>query len=205
MKERQSALCLAVLVFLEKHGYTIGPSLRIPGAYAFEATRQGKSTTIGIKSSADRWVGVPRDGGGGWGLLSRVQELFVATFDDRLDPRRFHIIRFDPKKVIAVAERVYEKAEERGQTGIQWVPLDEREDSDATSTAAGHLLPLGQLMLNEPIEWVDDDGTEGHGSPDAGADGGEGAPRGLTIAQAKAGLAATFGVSPDAIKITIEG
>lgn len=40
---------------------------------------------------------------------------------------------------------------------------------------------------------------------DIDADDDEPAPRPLTIAEAKAGLAETFGVSPDAIEITIRG
>jgi hypothetical protein len=40
---------------------------------------------------------------------------------------------------------------------------------------------------------------------DIDADDDEPVPRPLTIAEAKAGLAETFGVSPDAIEITIRG
>ncbi len=72
MKARQSALSLMALRLLERRGYVPGPSLKIPGGYAFEATRHGKATKIGIKTSADRWVGIPRNASGGWGVLSAV-------------------------------------------------------------------------------------------------------------------------------------
>lgn len=209
MKARQSALALMTLSLLEKMGYQKGASLKIPGGFAFQATRDGTPTRIGIKTSADRWVGVPRDGSGNWGLLSAVDEVFVVTFDDRFAQTRFQVYAFDPKVLTSMGETVYAAAKKAGQTGIQWIPLDEHEGRSGTSMSAGHLLPHGRKIIDEPIEWVSDAAELELGealSPDSHFETAEvPAPLKLTIAEAKAALAATFGVSPDAIKIMIEG
>src|SRR5712691_7248137 len=95
MKARQRALSYAALTVLEQKGYVFGGSLKIPGAFGFKATRNGKPTKIGIKTGADRWVGVPRNEAGSWGLLDACSELFVVTFNDRYDPKRLQVIAFD--------------------------------------------------------------------------------------------------------------
>jgi hypothetical protein len=212
MKARQSALCLITLGMLEKMGYERGTSLKIPGAFAFNATCSGKLTKIGLKTSADRWVGVPRDGSGNWGLLSAVDEVFVVTFDDRYVQTRMQVLAFDPKVLITMGEKVYAAAKKSGQTGIQWIPIDKHEGRSGTSMTAGHLLPHGKMIIDEPIEWTsegDNPDTSDVSVPDAVEDDEEPkattTPIKLTISQAKAGLAANFGVSEDAIKITIEG
>ena len=121
MKARQSALSETAVDLLSELGYEIGASLKLPGAFAFSALKDGKETRIGIKTSADRFVGIPRDGAGTWGLLSHVDEVFVVTFDARHDPKRFQLIAFDPALLIAMGETVYAKAQKAGQTGIQWI------------------------------------------------------------------------------------
>jgi hypothetical protein len=209
MKARQSALSSITLGLLEKMGYEKGASLKIPGGFAFHATRNGKPTKIGIKTSADRWVGVPRDGSGNWGLLSVVDEVFVVTFDDRFVQTRMQVLAFDPKVLISMGEKVYAAAKKSGQTGIQWIPLDEHEGRSGTSIAAGHLLPHSKMIIDEPIEWTSDgedlDSSDVFVQESPEMVPNPAAPIKLTIAEAKVALAATFGVSPDAIKITIEG
>jgi hypothetical protein len=206
MKVRQKALSLAALEVVRSSGYEVGPKLGVPGAFAFGARHNGLPTKIGIKTSADRWVGIPRDGAGTWGLLSKVDEVFVVTFDDRYAPSRLQVIAFTPAKLIEMGRKVYAKAEKSGQTGIQWLPLDDQPNSTMTSMAAGHLLPHGTILANEEIRWVDAPPTEVKVSAKPVLrDEGASAPRGMTIADAKAALAVTFGVSPEAVRITIEG
>lgn len=214
MKTRQSALSKVALKTLTNQDYKLGESLKIPGTFAFKASHGTKRTSVGIKTSADRWLGVPRDGGGTWGVLSRVEEVFVVTFDDREKPRRLQVYAFDPRVIIDMAERVYAEAGRRGQTGIQWIPLDDHADRNGTSTIAGSLGKRGRIILDEVIEWTSAESDEepqfkviDENRLSANWDAGQG-PNDLvkfTIAQAKLGLAAQYGVSVDSIKIIIEG
>lgn len=210
MKDRQRVLAEATINVLRTQGYVIGESLKIPGAFAFETRWRRMSKKIGIKTSSDRSVAIPKDTSGGWGLLSQVDQVFVATWDQMGSPSRsklptrFQVYIFDPKRLIDIANQVYAKADDRGQTGIQWIPLDDRADRDSTSLAGGSLSKHGRLIFEEPIEWTselleDDDAVNRQDAEELAA------PGKLTIEEAKAGLAAQFGVRPDAIKIIIEG
>ncbi|MHC2001820.1 hypothetical protein ACYQR9_15475 [Methylobacterium sp. CM6241] len=214
MKARQSALSLVALGVLRDLGYVIGDTLKVPGAYGYFAKHGGEDTSVGIKTSADRWVGIPRDASGGWGLVSQAKEIFVVTFDDRFAMNRLQIIAFAPKVLIEMGTKVYARAQKEGQTGIQWIPLDEHANRSGTSMAAGHLLPHGNVVFDEPIEWLDVDTVHGdtteaeevevEAEPEPVATSTPQAePLRLTIPEAKAALARTFGVSPEAISITV--
>ena len=197
MKARQAALSETAVDLLTDLGYDIRASLKLPGAFAFAALKDGKETRIGIKTSADRFVGIPRDGAGTWGLLSHVDEIFVVTFDARHDARRLQLIRFDPARLIAMGEKVYAKAQKAGQTGIQWIPLDDQPNSEMTSMAAGPLLPHGEMIVDEEIVWL--------GGPPAGVAHRLDLDPGQAIIPAfKAGLAAALGVAAESIRITVE-
>jgi hypothetical protein len=215
MKARQSALSHVALTLLQKKGYVLGLSLKIPGAFGYHAIRSGRPTKIGIKTSADRWVGVPRNkDSGSWGLLDAVDELFVVTFNDRYDRKRLQVIAFDPKKVVAMGEKVVAKQQKKGQTGLRWIPLDPYWNEEVTGMTAGPLGPHGTIIFDEEIQWTSSDDPEPDKPPAAEmptppANGqvpeAVPPPLRLTIPEAKAALALTFGVSPDAIKITVEG
>jgi hypothetical protein len=215
MKARQSALSYATLTVLQQQGYQVSQSLKIPGAFGFHAKHNGKPTRIGIKTSADRWVGVPRNEAGEWGLLGAVDEVFVVTFNDRYAPKRLQVIAFDPQKIISMGEAVYAKAAKAEQSGLQWIPLDNHPNKHTTAMAAGPLLPHGKIIFDEEIEWTSgddpepDEATAEAAIPPASANGGATqptpAPLRLTIPEAKAALALTFGIHPEAIKITVEG
>ena len=198
MKARQSALSETAVDLLSELGYEVGASLKLPGAFAFSALKDGKETRIGIKTSADRFVGIPRDGAGTWGLLSHVDEVFVVTFDARHDPKRLQLIAFDPARLIAMGEKVYAKAQKAGQTGIQWIPLDDQPNSEMTSMAAGPLLPHGEVLVDEAITWL---GASSEGmahAPDLALSDQ------AIIPAFKASLAAALGVGADSIRITVE-
>jgi hypothetical protein len=211
MKERQRVLSEATLDALRAQDYELGHSLKIPGAFAFSARWRRQDIKIGIKTSADRWVAVPKDSSGGWGVLSRVDQVFVATWDQKGSPsrsplpKRFQVYKFDPKTLVEIGKQVYAKADACNQTGMQWIPLDDYADRDSTSMAAGSLAKHGRIIFDESIQWtsepleVSDEAVEHQEIEELAA------PLKLTIAEAKAGLAAHFRVSPDAIKIIIEG
>lgn len=197
MKTRQSALSETAVDLLSELGYEVGKTLKLPGAFAFSALKDGKETRIGIKTSADRFVGIPRDGAGTWGLLSHVDEVFVVTFDARRDPKRLQLIAFDPARLIAMGETVYAKAHKAGQTGIQWIPLDDQPNSGMTSMAAGPLLPHGEVIVDEEIIWLGaTPAVMGHGPDLAASDR-------AIIPAFKASLAAALGVGVESIHITV--
>lgn len=197
MKTRQRALSETAVDLLADCGYEIGASLKLPGAFAFSALKDGEQTRIGIKTSADRWVGVPRDGAGNWGLLSHVDEVFVVTFDARHDPKRLQLIAFDPALLIAMGEKVYAKARKAGQTGIQWIPLDDQPNSEMTSMAAGPLLPHGEVIVDGEIVWLGSTPAGAGSAPDPAAS------EQAIIPAFKASLAAALGVGVESIHITV--
>lgn len=209
MKRRQAALSLAAKEIMEAKGYVFGSSLRIPGTYAFEATVRGKRVRVGFKTSADRWLALPRNAEGEWGLLSAVDQVVVATFKEafpRNDPRHLQIVLFEPSILIDMAKEVYALADKKGQTGMQWIPFDERDgDSAAVARSAGTLVDKGKLIAEERITWTSVQAKE---IPELHLDepniAQEPPTLRLTIPQARAGLAAGLGVPPAAIKIIVE-
>lgn len=190
---------------LAKNGYTMGDSLPIPRAAAFETLRSGKSIKVGIRASADRWVAVTQSALSPAGELRNVDELILVTFVDPKTRDKIQLWRFDARLVADMAEQVFAAA---GTTGQQWLPLDDTLNTGVHSMVAGSLSKSGTLLAEEELEWVEamppadvvaglvTDHSVGEASDQ---------PAKFTIAQAKAGLATHFGVSVDCIKITIEG
>ncbi len=202
MKRRQRVLCLKAKELLSARGYAFGDSLKVPGAFGYEATTPSAAkTTIGFKTSSDRWLGVSRNSTGGWGLLDACETVFVITFDDPHAPKRLQVFEFDSEMIINTAIQVYAQADAEQQTGIQFIPLDDHDNKDRAAMAAGHLLQHGTLIFDEQIDWSG--APEPTPMPPTGD--GEGTIRPLTMAQAKAGLAVAFGVDAESIKITING
>ncbi len=201
MKQRQVAFVEFAKAKLAGLGFEFGASLKLPGAYAFQTKKDGKSIKVGIKTAADRWVGVPRQPNGQWGLLSAVDLVFVVTVDSFYTPSEIQLYEFDPLVVIEKAKKVYATAATHGQTGLQWIPLDHHEGRSSTSMSAGPLGPVGKVIVAEQIKWIE--------SVAASKETFEGAEQhsdiGLSILEAKRRLAITFGVNPEAIDITIRG
>jgi hypothetical protein len=142
---------------LTTQGYTLGVSLKVPGAHTFQASLAGKSIRIGIKTCADRWLSIPRDGKGGYGLLSAVDQVVVVGFDDWQNPNRIQIYLFDPEVITKKADKAYAEADRTGLKGLQWLPLDEGVSRRPITAAAagGGLKHDAQLIFDEPIEWTE--------------------------------------------------
>jgi len=189
---------------ITRNDYTIGDSLKIPRAAAFQAAHNGKPVKIGIRSSADRWLALTQPALAAGGELTEVDEIFVITFADAKKRDVIQLWRFEAAIVAGMANKVFAAS---GKTGQQWLPLDDTQDADVHSMVAGSLSKHGTMLVEQPVQWVDDmpvpsaQSGASTGAPAAGS----GMELRLTIAQAKRGLAAHFGVEPDSIKITIEG
>lgn len=207
MKERQAWLAHWVRQRLGHEGYTFGESLKLPGSFAFHAKTKDAELRVGIKTATDRWVGVPRQPNGEWGLLSAVDVVFVVTVSPVKNPKALQIYEFAPAAIIEKATKVYAKAAAVKQTGFQWIPLDHHEGRSGTSMAAGPLGPVGRLIVEEEIEWIEHEDdprlSEANRQSTKDDDPDRGQP--LTISEAKRRLALAFGVRPDAIEITIRG
>jgi hypothetical protein len=157
MQQRRKVLVEFAKTALISLGYTLGASLKVPGAHTFQASLRGKSIRIGIKTCADRWLSIPRDGKGGYGLLSAVDQVLVIAFDNWQDPNRIQIYLFDPEAITKKAAKAYAEAERVGLKGLQWLPLDEDHSRrPVTARIAGDGLKHdAQLIFDEPIEWTE--------------------------------------------------
>jgi hypothetical protein len=203
MKQRQIAFVDIAKAQLSSLGFEFGQTLKLPGAYAYSAKKNGQNIRVGIKTAADRWVGVPRQPNGEWGLLSSVDLVFVVTVDVFQAPSEVEIYEFDPAAIIEKAKKVYATAAANGQTGLQWIPLDHHDGRSSTSMSAGPLGQVGKKIVVQKIEWIGD--AVSASEEVANADEVFSSVGGLTITEAKRRLALTFGVTPDAIDITIRG
>jgi hypothetical protein len=185
---------------LSQLGYSIGAELNIHRAFAFNAVKNGRTVKIGIRAGSDRWMAVTMPSLTPGGELVEVDEVILITFADPKTRQAIELWSFAAPLIADVAQKVFAAA---GTTGQQWLPLDDALDAEVHSMVAGSLRKHGKLLIAEPVNWVED--TQFTAEKNI-HEGGElfGATK-LTIAEAKAGLAAQFGVSPDSIKITIEG
>jgi hypothetical protein len=157
MQRRRKTLVEVAKAGLISLGYKLGASLKVPGAHTFRASLEGKSIRIGIKTCADRWLSIPRDGKGGYGLLSAVDQVVVVAFDDWQDPNRIQIYLFDPEVITKKAAKAYAEADRMGLKGLQWLPLDEDVSRRPVTAqaAGGGLKHDARLIFNEPIEWTE--------------------------------------------------
>lgn len=157
--ERKRVLNNLCKSYLEGQGYLIGDSLKIPAATAFKAEKDGEKLNVGIKTSADRWLNANRTGDDEWGLLSHVDELFVITMDPSYTqgmPTKVQIYKFDPRDIIAAAEKVELKKGREDQEGQIFMPLDVESTigSKNVGCAGGALIPNGELVSERPVSWL---------------------------------------------------
>ncbi|MER8371744.1 hypothetical protein [Mesorhizobium sp. M1406] len=177
---------------VEANGYTVGGSLGLDRGRAYHAKRNGKAVKIGFRASADRWIAATTPALAAGGELAEVDEIFVIAFKDPKVRDVIEVYRFKASVIADAAKKVFAAS---GKTGQQWIPLDDTKDEGVHSMAGGSLGKHGEVISTVDVVW-EDGGAGGVEAP---------APFKLTIDQAKAGLAAQFGVSKDAIRITIEG
>ncbi|MFC4173765.1 hypothetical protein ACFOYU_17175 [Microvirga sp. GCM10011540] len=148
---RGAVLSEALRNILEDNGYQLGDSLRVPGAKAFHAVRDGKKVALALKISSDRWVSANRSKDGRFGALEAADTLAVITFDSRYDwdPQRLQVLTFDCKEVLKKAKARYK----RDHSDIGFLPLD---DDSAWPDSPFNLKDLGNRIYDEEIEWLDD-------------------------------------------------
>lgn len=223
--ERRKVLTSHTISVLKNKGYLFKRSLRLPGAFAYEAELEGALIRVGIKNAADRWVAIPKEGKG---MIGEVDRVAVSAFDSWENPSKVEVWLFDASKLLAKVEAAQAVIQAHEIRGLPFIPISgggERRLQIIRVT--GTLDAIGQCIDSEAIEWIrnekmragyDDpslpvpvyvpaapaapnvvDRAEIADSEAAEADG-EGP---LTIPEAKRRLAKTFGVKPQNIKITI--
>lgn len=218
---------------IETHGWGLTKAPGVGNAQVYDLVKGGDSRRVAIRTSQDRWIAFPRTKDDAkWSTLSEVDVVAAAVLDpeDR-EFARIHL--FDADDLRSRFDRAYDARLKAGHSiprgrGV-WIALYEHE-SEVPVTLIG----AGAGLATPPVARVRLDASSGSGvssgSPAVDraqasvgkADGGRLTPAGvkagssvaregrhdyggpLTIAEAKARLAATLGVDPSSIKITVE-
>ncbi len=196
-------LANACLQVLEREGWTISKVSGFGNARIRRLAKNGKSKLAAIRTTQDQWIAFPRtQDDTKWATLSDVDAVVVASVDPD-DPKVARVHMIDADELRRRFDRAYEARRTAGHAlpvgrGV-WISLYENEAPDPVT-----LVGAGAGIASAPIARVS---LETVGTPTTGAR----APVGttddetLTIAEAKARLARTFGVDPSNVKITVEG
>jgi hypothetical protein len=209
-KRVRRALVNAALATLEKQGWK---AARVKGGgmgRVRRITKNGKSQLAVIRTSQDQYLAFPRtDDDSAWTTLSEVDVVVASVVDDRRKPQVALVHIFDAKEMRDRFDRAYaarQKAEYSIPVGRGlWLSLYDEEGTSPTRVGAGAGIvhpPIARVPLGEAAS----NGTRPPVAPPtvSSASDGDDSFEPLTIPQAKARLARTLGVDPDAIKITVE-
>jgi len=196
---------------LNERGFTLGE-----GSLSVDAVDpEGRPLRLALKGAGERYIGFHVTSEGGLGPLETVDAVALLTFnkdlvrddeDESEQGRRLQVLLFDASPIREKARQQYARlGHEWG-----WLPLDVKGDNlDPFS-----LKDLGRVVYEADVEWVDEASAEDAASErrrQRARDGQRVAskeaaePLRLTIAEAKRGLAAYYGVPPDNIEIIMRG
>lgn len=194
---------------LEKEGWRVTKVSGFGNARVRRIAKGGKDKLAAIRTTQDQWVAFPRTRDDTqWATLSAVNVVVVASLDPG-DPECARIHMIDADELQGRFARAYDARRAAGHSippgrGV-WIALYEREATDPVT-----LVGAGAGIANPPIARVR---LTEIAAPATSSPATIGAPavsastpdaRALTIAEAKAGLARSFGVEPSNIKITVE-
>lgn len=208
-------LRLTAIKKLQEQGYKVE---RIPKAgkgSLRRITRGDESKIVTIRTSQDAWIAFPRNHTDtGWSTLEDADLVLAASLAEKGGTTaNFHLMdaddiraRFDRARQARLDAHHVMPAER----GI-WISLYNEEAKDPVSmVGAGAGLKFQPFASNIPViieeerHDVEDEGDSEEDGADAQVVNSVPSAAPLTITEAKERLAATFGVSPSAIKITIE-
>ena len=198
--------CIQVL---ERDGWNVTKVSGFGNARIRRIVKDGKSKLAAIRTTQDQWLAFPRTKDDTqWATLSDVDVVVVASLDPG-DPQYARIHMIDADELQGRFDRAYDARRAASHSippgrGV-WIALYEREAADPVT-----LVGAGAGIANAPVARVrlTDVAAPAASSPASIAAPAVGAStpdvRALTIAEAKAGLARSFGVDPSNIKITVE-
>jgi hypothetical protein len=211
-KRIRRALVKAALETLERQGWKVA---RVKGGgkgRLRRITKNGTHQLAAIRTTQDGWLAFPRtDDDASWVTLSEVEVVVASAVDDPRNPKFALVHWFDATELRPRFDRAYAARREAGHKlpigrGV-WVSLYNDEATDPVNRVGA-----GIGLKHPPIARVplDQAAVSAGGPPPSGSstsvpiDSGDDDFEPLTIAQAKARLARTLGVDPNAIRITVE-
>lgn len=188
---------------LKKEGWLIE---NVSGkAPIYHVVKGKKKRTVSIRTTQDTRVSFQRKADdSGWTTLDEVDFVVIATVDDKDDPKYGLAYLVDGGEMRKRFNRNYQARLKAGQKQPadhgMWVPMFEPENPSLPSSKGGGIAigrqPSLEDLLNIPSEADTPQAMPTATAPQSDAS--------LTIAEAKHGLAQTFGVAPENVKIVIE-
>jgi hypothetical protein len=207
MKEQLFEIAVTAL---EKDGWKVE---RVPGSGKSSVRRiskGGRSKTVSIRTSQDTWIAFPRvENDDRWRTLDEVDAVVPVSVDSKEAPKFAKVHLIDGDEMRARFDRAYKARKDAGHVipvgrGV-WVSLYLPEARDPVShVGAGAGLkypPIATVPLDPTFSATELESETDGGRSESSAAAAE-AP--LSIAEAKRRLAATLGVDPANIKITVE-
>ena len=209
-KSMKNQLFRIAIEVLEKEGWRVE---RVPGSGKSSVRRITKgeqSKIVSIRTSQDTWIAFPRtEEDRKWRTLDEVDAVVPVSVDDRENLQFAKVHFIDGDEARARFNRAYEARKKAGHVipvgrGV-WVSLYNSESQEPVSyVGAGMGLkfkPLATVPLSfdgtaAPTTLLVEENAHRSDSPTGESP--------LSIAEAKRRLAATLGVDPANIKITVE-
>jgi hypothetical protein len=200
---------------LEREGFRVERAHGLGKSSVRKIERDGQSLLVSIKTSQDRYIAfAPKADDQGWHTLDDVDVVLAVSVDDSSPPREALVHWLEASDLHARFDRAVEARKkagykERHDRGL-WLPLYRQDDSVAHVAGGGMGLdhpPIARVPLNggSPVQSpANSTALRPAAIPlTPSANLGQ-ARRGLTIADAKRGLALSHGVPESAIRIIIE-
>ena len=175
-------------------------------------TKGGESKVVSIRTTQDTAIAFPRtEGDKSWRTLDEVDAVVPVSVDDKDEPKFAKVHLIDGDEVRSRFNRAYEARKNAGHIipigrGV-WLSLYTPEANEPVShVGAGVGLkfpPIATVALSPESEvTADPSASDNDGDNDLISNSPDEVT--LSIAEAKRRLAATFGVDPSCIKITVE-
>ena len=172
---RKTAFAQVFRSLAAHEGYSVGPSLKVQGAYAFEMKKDGEVVRIGLKTSYDRWLNTAAE------MVKKVDEVWIMTFrwsdpaEGEEEPTHLEVYHIPAEALRAKFDKVDAVRTAAGTpNAFAYIPLDKEgllRDTAAYNKAAGHVLDTAKLLFAAPIVFTDDDPPgvvpSGAGAPSA--------------------------------------
>ena len=161
-----------------------------------EFSEQGKRVRCVIKTSSSGRISFGHRDDGTWSGLSESDRVIVVA-PSAFEGKDLVVIMFDQKVLVDAFEQNLAAQKQAGMENLPcWLAPFHEDGRGPRGTGDGF---ADRSLWSEPLDGIPTS-TINHATNSPAP-----AVRGLTLAEAKEGLARTFGVSPDAIEITIRG